>query len=562
MPSTWNVQPADAPRADALAHTLGLHPVTAQLLLNRGVLDARQAAGFLQPSVERMADSGRLPDLDRAVERLQRAVRRREPMLLFTDSDVDGLTAGAMLFEALTRLGGRIQARPSNRITEGYGLPAALVASLRRSAVKLLILVDCGTNQASDVRQLAAHGIDTVIVDHHVPLEDWAQPYALVNPHREATGGRELCSAGIAFKLIQALLQGRTDDVPSDYLDLAALGTLADCSPLLGDSRTLVAEGLRHLLHTRRPGLARLCELAGLRQADPVQVLRRLTPKLNASGRLGDAASVWRLLLREGGADLEASLAQAERAHETTKQMHRQVMAEADAQLSRLHFRDQYVLVVSRPGWHQGLMGPLAAQLAQRYHRPAIAIAMAQQQGTGSGRSVPHFNLLDALRACQPLLMRFGGHAQACGLTVDRAQLEPFRELVNEQAKRSLGPQGLIPSRSVDLELPLSAIARRWVQEAEQLAPFGQGNPRPTVAIRRVTFEVRSPRVAVCSDGRTELAAKGSFAGVVSGERYDVVATPTLAGDVVTLTVSDVRGAAAPSRPARTSGTPCTPASV
>jgi len=265
---------------------------------------------------------------------------------------------------------------------------------------------------------------------------------------------------------------------------------------------------------------------------------------------------VWHLLRSDVDGSLEAWMAKAEAAHTTTKQLHRRMIAEAEAQVSRWHFRDQFVMVVSRQGWHQGLMGPLASQLTQRYGRPAIALALTDRQGTGSGRSIPLFNLLEALKSCQELLVQFGGHAQACGLTVDLKDLPSFRALVNQHAERSLGREGLVRTRTVDLELTLEDVTARWVEEVARFAPFGHGNPRPTMIIRRVRIESQSPRTAVLSDGTTRCPAKGRFPEIARGESSDVVVSPTLTTDgAVLLTVSDVKGSTEPWEPVPTLGT-------
>lgn len=560
MPSVWRVQPHDAGRARALADALRIHPVTAQLLLNRRIEEPSAGWKFLQPGLDALEDPWALSGMEAAVARLKLAAHRHEPVMIFGDSDVDGLTASVILYEVLRERGADVRAKSSNRILDGYGLPASVVRELGRSGVTLLILVDCGTNQAEDVAWLQAQGIDTVIVDHHVALGAPAQPRALINPHCDGSKiGRGLCSAGLALKVAQAMFDDDRAQL-EPYLDLAALGTLADCSPLVGDSRVIVSEGLPRIIQTRRQGLARLCEATGTDKPDPDVILRRLTPRLNASGRLGDAEAIRHLLLRGEEERLEEWLSAADAAHATTKQLHRQIMAEAQEQVNRLHFRDQYVMVVSRSGWHQGLMGPLATQLAHRYGRPAIAISMDEQQGTGSARSIPHFNLFEALQACQELLVKFGGHAQACGLTVDRKHLERFREVVNEQAKQLLGRDGLVQTKTIDLELALEDVAPSWVGEAAGLAPFGQGNPRPTVAIRRLTVEQHSPRMATVSDGVRRVAARGVFPALVPGGSYDVVASPVMAAGELVLTLGDVRASAAPSEPARTSGSSYRPA--
>lgn len=554
----WRVYPADPQQARQLADRAGVHPLTAQLLLNRGVLNSEDAGQFLRPSLERLGDPRELPDVERAVERLRAAIARDESILIFGDSDVDGITASVILYEALASLGAAVRAVQSNRISDGYGVPEQLLQALVRPSTHVVVLVDCGTNQPGAVEQLTRAGIDTIIVDHHVPLDGWAQPYALVNPHRVPGGPRhELCSAGLAFRVAQALLGPNGDASP--YLDLAALGTLADCSPLRGESRVLVAAGLKSIVNSRRRGLARLCEDTRTADPDPEKIVRQLVPRLNACGRLGDATAVWHVL-RQGTDDrIDDWVAELDNAHATTKQLHRQVMMEAQEQVNRLHFRDQYVLVVSRTGWHQGLMGPLATQLSQRYGRPAIAIAMDEHKGTGSARSIPALNLLETLKTCESLLVRFGGHAQACGLTVDRKHLDTFRALINERVRMSLGAEGLVRHRWVDLELSSDDLDPAWVGQLSQFAPFGHSNPKPTVLLKGVTIELKSPRMATLVDGTRRMAARGVFPPPVAGQRYDVVASPTLVERELLLSVSDVKVSAEPSVPVQSAGRPYTP---
>jgi len=547
MVSHWQIHPADPPRARTLADRLGIHQITAQLLLNRGVTTPTDAERFFRPTIEALGDPFMLPEMARGVDRIRQAIASREPILIFGDSDVDGLTASVILYEALQGLGAVVRIKASNRITDGYGLPQSVVTQLCRSAIKLVILVDCGTNQPEAVEALAARGIETLIIDHHVPLKRWAKPAALINPHHEGHVGRELCSAGLAFKVAQALWKETASERLRDALDLAALGTLADCSPLVKENRILVSEGLERIVQSRRNGLRRLCEATDTLKPDVEHVIRRLVPRLNASGRLGDPAAVWNLLHSAGEERVDEWLALAESAHATTKQLYRQFQGEAFEQVNRLHFRDQYVVVVSRPGWHQGLMGPLASQLAERYNRPAIAIAINRQHGVGSGRSVAMFNLLNVLQQCEELLVAFGGHAHACGLTIAQERVEEFRVLVNRHAREQLGREGLLRTRTMDVELPLEALGPAWVQDVERFAPFGMGNPRPTAVIRHLLLEVASPRTGWVSDGSVRLRVKGTLPTPVPGARYDVVAVPALQDGAVVLTVSETRLSTGPS---------------
>jgi single-stranded-DNA-specific exonuclease len=284
---------------------------------------------------------------------------------VFGDSDVDGLSASVILHESLRAAGAQVQAWHSNRIDDGYGFPTHVIQQLHQAGITLFLLADCGTNQPDEIAELAACGIDTIVLDHHVPKHP-AKPLALVNPHVGAGVGAGLCSAGLALKLAEALAGDWS--AASQYLDLAALATLADCAPLTGDNRIIVTLGLRRIVNSRRPGLQRLCELAGAIQPEPETILRKLTPRLNANGRLGDAAAVWRLLHADGQATLDEDLDANHAAYATTKDLGRQTLAQAEQEVSRLHFRDRYVLFVSRPDWHQGMMGPLASQLARCTH--------------------------------------------------------------------------------------------------------------------------------------------------------------------------------------------------
>ena len=560
----WRVHPPNPARAASLARAAGLHRITAQLLLNRGIRTAGEAKRFLTPDLGALRDPFLLPDMAAGVARLRRAIDGGESILIFGDADVDGVTATAILYEVLRSLGARVRVRLSNRIEDGYGLSAPAVAQARRNAVWLVVLVDCGTNQAEPVGRLMRSGIEVIVIDHHRPMDGAAKPLALINPHRAPAGragaghadgrsaGRELCSAGLAFKVAQALLAEQGTTALGPYLDLAALGTLADYVPLLGDSRILVAEGLSRITNSLRPGLHRLCEATGTCEPSPEQVIRRLVPRLNAFGRLGDPTTACNLLVATDGDPMDEWLAEAEEAHATTRQLQRRIIGEAEEQIGRLHFRDQFVLVVSGTGWHQGLMGPLASQLTARYGRPAVAVALDHGRGIGSARSIPLFDLLDALKSCRDLLVQFGGHAQACGLTVDSKNLEPFRALLNQHAQRALGREGLVRTKALDLELPLGALQARWVDDAERFAPFGPGNPRPTMLVRNVVFERPSPRMAYLTDGACRIKAKGRLMDTLPGARYDVAATPALNDGEPVLTVSDVKGASGPSGPGRT----------
>lgn len=546
MQRRWQLCAPQLAQAASLADALGVHRVTAQLLLNRGVATAAEGRRFLDPCLEALSDPRRLEGLERGVERLRAAIARREPVLIFSDSDADGLTGGLILEETLRGLGAVVRAKVSNRIADGYGMPEALVRLVGRSAVKLLVLVDCGTNQPDAIAQLAGQGIETIVVDHHVPMEPRAQPVALINPHASHGSGQELCSAGLALKVAQALLGGAKSEAFAELLDLAALGTLADYVPLVGDNRIIMRAGGRQLLRTARPGLRRLCEQTGVREGGVEQLTRRLIPRINASGRLGETSAIRSLLAAgEESCRVDEWLASAAEAHETVRRLHRDVLHAAFEQVNRLHFRDRYVLVVSGEGWAPGVLGPLASQLAERYGRPSIALSVSDRRAVGSARSVPAFDLLSTLRACQEHMVRFGGHAQACGLTLETHRLEAFREAVNETARTAVGPQGFSRTETIDVELSLADVQPDWVGELERLTPHGVGNPRATVLLRGLTLETRSARMAWASHGAVRLLARGRVEAWAAEGACDAIASPGLEDGRPMLWVRAVRDSAA-----------------
>ena len=549
--SAWTLHPADSARASVLADRVGATPLIGQLLLNRGLREATEAARFLDPSLSNLQDPLALPDMPRAIARLRRAVKARETVVVFGDSDVDGVTASAIVSEALTSLarpgtrggragGARVSVALANRLSDGYGFPKRLIARLGRLGASLAVLVDCGTNQRDEIRELARQGIETIVLDHHVPMEELATPAALVNPHCGEGAGRGLCSAGLAVKLVQALYPGDAARL-GRVMDLAALGTLADYAPLVGDNRIIVSEGLPRILNTVRPGLRRLCEAVGVTQPTPEQLLQRLVPRLNAAGRLGDARPVLRLLVEDREREVERLAHVLTEAHQVTKTLSRQILIEAMEQAGRISCKDEVVMVVGRRGWHPGLMGPVASQLMERYGRPAIAIALGDRTGTGSGRAPALFNLVEALGACQRSVLAYGGHAQACGLTIQATGLEQLREEVNRHAERAGSRRSLGHTRVIDVEARLAYVTLPVAQVIDRFKPFGSGNPKPTVLITKVQLESDEDGRGWLTDQTARLRLRGRLAGLRSQERYDVVVSSVTLEREVALSLCDAR---------------------
>ena len=538
--SQWDVRPSDPQRAQAVAAACGVELLVGQLLLNRGIDQSHAARRFFTPTLETLSDPFAIIGMIAAVTRIDRAIRARHPILVFGDSDVDGITAATIVYDALLARQAEVSVVLSDRLQDGYGFPPALIPRLVQAGVRLVVMVDCGTNQPEEIRALARHGIDTVVLDHHLPSAGSAQPSVLVNARVHGGAGDELCSAGLALKLAQGLL-GHADEQVARMLDLAALGTLADCVPLIGDNRAIVMLGTTGLPSTHRPGLQRLCESVGVTHPTPDQLLRQVVPRLNAAGRLGDAMPVFRLLTATSGHPASRLADQLAGIHADVKLLYRRTLQEAYEQVNRLHFKDRHALVIGRRGWPAGLMGPIASQLMQQYGRPVVTIALDADLGTGSGRAPEGFNLFEAFTSCQSLLLRYGGHPQACGLTVKLDQLERFRDALNQHAARRRGYPPGVKRLSLEAEAQVQDLTPRAAADIERLKPFGPGNRKPLLLLRQVRIEIDG-QSRWMSDGACRLRIAGRLPDPCAGGTFDVVVSVGWSGSEVVVSLYEARG--------------------
>jgi single-stranded-DNA-specific exonuclease len=468
--------------AEALA-AAGIPRRTAQLLALRGVVEPDAALTFLSPRREALTDPGRIAGFGAALERLARAAESGERIAIVGDYDVDGVTATALLAAALRASGAAVATLLPRRDAEGYGLQPLHAARAAELGATLLVAADSGTNAHDAAGEAARRGLDLVVVDHHLPEGEPPAGALCVNSRLGAPeAAAELTAAGLALRLAAALLERRGRGVPwAALLRLAALGTIADVAPLLGDNRIVAALGLAALAETPSPGLRALLERAAVRA--PVsagEVAFRVAPRLNAAGRLASAESALELLLtrdarrgRELAAELDALNAERQRIEEA-------VLAEARAEHAA-RARDggaPWIAVSWRSGWHRGVVGIAAARLAREAHRPAILLALDGERAVGSGRSAEGIALHDFLRPWAGRLERFGGHAQAIGLTV-RAERLPALRAEWEEAAADWAPRLAERTRRYDLELALAEVGEPLLDELARLEPFGAGNPEP-----------------------------------------------------------------------------------
>ena len=487
----WRTVEADDAQAGALAAERGLPRPLARLLVARGLADPEAADRHLNPRLSELSDPFLLPDLAAAVTRIWKALADHEPIVVFGDYDVDGVTSTALLVQVLRRLGGQAEPFLPFRMEEGYGLSLeALARCLDELKPKLIITVDCGTGSAASVREAARRGVDVVVTDHHTPGAELAPAVALVNPKLGTAAGLQvLAGVGVTFKLCHGLLKrGREEGRPGvdqvdlrQHLDLVALGTIADIVPLTGENRILARHGLHQLNQTASPGLRLLIEVAGIKGAiDAYEVGFRIAPRLNAAGRLGDAQMALSLLLGGSESQLREQAEYLDATNRERQAMEAQIVDQAMAELDASYRPDTtFGLVAAQPGWHPGVVGIVASRLVQRYNRPAVVIGLGEEGGRGSCRSIEGFDLVAALGECSAHLRKFGGHAMAAGLEIDLDQVDAFTQRFREVAAAHLQGVDLRPVQRVDAWMDLAEADDRLLSGLEQLKPFGVGNTTP-----------------------------------------------------------------------------------
>jgi single-stranded-DNA-specific exonuclease len=474
-------------------------PLIRHLLYHRGVRSEDEAARFLflEPWAEH--DPSVLPGVEQAVERLSVAITGGEVIAVFGDFDVDGVTAAALLTEALGELGARVITYIPNRFSEGYGLNVGAITSLRERGASLLLAADCGTSSVEEVEHARRLGMDVIILDHHTIPPELPPAVALVNPKLLPEAGQgsplgELASVGVTYKAMDALYQalGRAWQ-PQRFLDLVAIGTVADLAPLRGENRYLVKEGLAAIARAERPGLRALMAAAGLRPegVDSEAIAYALGPRLNAAGRLAHAELSLRLLLTQDEGEADEVARRLNALNQERRGQTEQALATA-AELLTGEDAQAPLVFIGHPDISEGIVGLVASKLVDERYRPAIVYQRGESESRGSCRSIPEFDIMGALSRRANLLVRYGGHPRAAGFTVANASLGALKEGLLEQAARELAGVELSPPLAIDAELPLGRLRGEDIRWLQYFQPYGQGNPEPTFLSRGVSVaEVR-----------------------------------------------------------------------
>lgn len=525
----WDHQPCNDAEVAALASALTIPPVVAQLLCLRGLADPEAAHRFLEPSLSHLNDPFRLAGMAEAVERLLGAIARRERIVIHGDYDVDGVTSTVIMRRALEMLGADVAHFIPERLTDGYGLQPATVERLHAAGARVIVSVDCGIRGAEAARKARDLGIDLIITDHHEPDTTLPDAFAIINPKRADCSypDKNLAGVGVALKLVQALCAKSDRDkwVPA-FVKIAAIGTLADVVPLVGENRVIAKLGLEMLSTGRHTvGLRSLLEASGLtnKTIDGFHVSFLMAPRINAAGRMSSPDIATRLLLAiDEGQIVEARALAQQLNDENTKRQAEE--AEIVAQAKKAVESDpnvgaHNVLVVAGQGWHRGVIGIVASKLVDLFNKPAIVLSIDGDTGHGSCRSIAAFDMLGALERCADLFDRFGGHKQAAGLTLPAANVPEFRRRINEWADQTLDPRDLMRRLRIDAALPLRSIDGGVVEALSRLGPYGAANPKPVFHAGPVqivnplrTIKERHLKMSVRQDGRTFPAIAWRFA--------------------------------------------------
>lgn len=486
----WQIARPDAGESAALAAKLGMPQLVCDVLLARGKTETEAAA--MLGAGDPLPDPMLLPGMERAVARILAAVDGGQRIVIFGDYDVDGVTATALLYLYLDSLGADVYYKLPNRADEGYGLFSDTVEMLAKKHVNLIITVDNGVSAHEAIARAGELGVDVVVTDHHLPPDTLPAACAVVDPQLAPDAiGAPMCGAGVAFLLAAALEGCAPEELAPHYGDLAAIGTIADMMPLTGANRTLVREGLYQLRNTDRPGLAALIELCGLagKEITAENVAFGLAPRLNAAGRMDSATTALELLLCEEPDEAaqraealnEQNVARGQTEQEITRSVLDMIAADASYQSDR-------ILVVAGEGYHQGVIGIVASRVTEHFGKPAIIISIDENgEGKGSGRSIAGVSLYDAIAACEPLLLRFGGHALAAGLSVQRENISALRREINAWAQRE-HPVMQRPALMLDALLPTNVTVPD-IEALDFLAPFGNGNPSPLFLLENAVVD-------------------------------------------------------------------------
>lgn len=497
----WNVSEPEPSKVKEIADKLKLPSILAKVLVKRGLTDTEHVKNFLRPSVSNLNNPMLLPDMDIAVNRILTARELGEKVVIYGDYDVDGITATSILYLFLQSIGIEVSFYIPDRVDEGYGISEVAVDYLCKNYFDLMITVDCGISAKNRIEQIQHNlsvknrKMDIIVTDHHQPdIDNLPEVLAIINPHLPYSEYPfdKLCGAGVAFKLVQALCDSLSlGDEYFKYVDLACLGTVADIVELTGENRAIVQIGLRKIQKRPNAGIQALLNVVGLKNddIDAHKLAFILAPRINAAGRMGDASRAVNLFTSKDLSENEELARQLHNDNILRQKIQTEIFQKAvEAIESDLNYKNQKVIVVSGDGWNQGVIGIVASMLVEHYYKPCFVISFFNDEGVCSARSIEGFNIFDSMEYCRELLVKYGGHEKAGGLTINKSNLVKFKDKINEFADKVLQSSDMKPKIEVDADVEIEEISIDSANLLMAMAPFGEGNPSPLFRLKEITI--------------------------------------------------------------------------
>ncbi len=493
----WKIREPDQKLSQKLAEQLGISHLMAQLLVNRNITDERSAREFLYPDISHLHSPYKLKGIPEAVERIRKAISNKEKITIYGDYDVDGITAVCLMFIVLNNLGADVQYYIPKRYEEGYGLNYDSLEELKKGGCSLLITVDCGISTVKEVDFAIKSGMDVIITDHHEPPSKIPSATAVVNPKLHDSGYpySSLAGVGVAFKLAQALMEDhgvKIDTFIEDVIDLVALGTITDMVPIIGENRVIASLGLRALNNSQRKGICALCEVAGVQKGsiDSNVVAFKLGPRINAAGRMDTNAYNAVKLLLTGSEEEAFDLAQKLDNSNKERQNHeRYIIDNVKKAIQEYDMDKEKSIVISGQEWHFGAVGIAAGKIKDMFFRPTVLISVNGETGRGSARSIPEFDIYDAISKCSQLLDKFGGHRSSVGFSISKSNIERFRRDFLDIANNTIPRDALIPKIDIEFVASLTDLSLDAVESLSMLEPYGQDNPQPLIAVKDLSLK-------------------------------------------------------------------------
>ena len=551
LPTTrWKIPEKDTLEAQSLlSRELHVHPVLSRILANRFITTPEEARRYFSPSLTELHSPFLMKDMHKGVERLIKAITRKERITIYGDYDVDGITSVVILYKFLRDIDADVHYYIPDRVEEGYSLNLKAIDRIRADGTALIVTVDCGTSDRDEIAYAGSLGIDTIVLDHHEVPQTLPDAVAVINTNRPDCRFpfKELAGVGIVFNFLIALRSKLREEgfwaarpYPNlkDYLDLVALGTIGDISPLVGENRVFAKIGLDLINRGNRIGLNALMSTCGIdRSLDSIMASFTLIPRINAAGRIASPEDSINLLLSENQAEASSIARKLESFNRERQNLEKDILSEALSEIEKAGLQQPPAFILSSTRWHSGVIGIVASKLVDLYYRPVILISMKNGVGKGSGRSINEVNLHELLKRCDHLLLSHGGHRYAAGISIEEGMIEKFRNEFLSVLSEQQNVSGLEPQSVIDAQCTLNEIDGELISQFEMLAPFGSMNPEPVLCARQVMISslavagTRHLRMRVSGDGVSRNSiwfGKSSFLPKISDPLHDIIFTPQL----------------------------------